>query len=82
MVIPGNIIIRQRGQKYHSGEQTRMGKDHTIYAMAPGYVRFVWNPAKKHQIVTVSAVNPNIPKGTKGTRTESAEGQQQQQSIS
>lgn len=60
-VISGNIIIRQRGQKYHSGEMTRMGKDHTIYASAPGYVRFIWNRAKKHQIVTVSHVNPNIP---------------------
>lgn len=60
-VIPGNIIIRQRGQKYHAGEMTKMGRDHTIYATAPGYVRFIYNKVKKHQIVTVSPVNPNIP---------------------
>jgi len=80
VVIPGNIIIRQRGQKYHSGEQTRMGKDHTIYAAAPGYVRFVWNPAKKHQIVTVSSVNPNIPK--KGVEPTDVVQQQQQNNSS
>jgi large subunit ribosomal protein L27 len=56
-VVPGNIIIRQRGQKYHAGEMTKMGRDHTIYATSPGYVRFIYNKAKKHQIVTVS---PNI----------------------
>ena len=61
VVIPGNIIIRQRGQKYHSGVMTKMGKDHTIYAVASGWVRFIYNKAKKHQIVTVSHINPNIP---------------------
>lgn len=52
VVIPGNIIIRQRGQKYHSGVNTKMGKDHTIYSTSNGYVHFVYNKEKKHQIVT------------------------------
>ena len=59
VVNPGNIIIRQRGKKYHSGEATQMGRDHTIYAMTSGYVKFVYNRLKKHQIVTVSQHNPN-----------------------
>ncbi len=71
-VISGNIIIRQRGQKYHSGDMTKMGKDHTIYASAPGYVRFVWNRAKKHQIVTVSTVNPNIPPKDRGVEQQAS----------
>ncbi len=39
-VIPGNIIIRQRGTKVHPGENVGMGKDHTIFAVAEGNVKF------------------------------------------
>jgi len=39
-VIPGNIIIRQRGTKYHPGENVGMGKDHTIFAVTEGHVVF------------------------------------------
>lgn len=39
-VIPGNIIIRQRGTKFHPGDGVGIGKDHTIYAVAEGYVVF------------------------------------------
>jgi len=36
----GNIIVRQRGQKYRPGENTLMGKDHTIFAQVDGKVKF------------------------------------------
>ncbi len=39
-VIPGNIIIRQRGTKVHPGTGVGMGKDHTIYAIINGSVEF------------------------------------------
>ena len=39
-VIPGNIIIRQRGTKYHPGENVGIGKDHTIFALVEGKVSF------------------------------------------
>lgn len=39
-VIPGNIIIRQRGTKYHPGANVDMGRDHTIFAVAEGKVEF------------------------------------------
>lgn len=39
-VIPGNIIVRQRGTKFHPGEGTGIGKDHTIFATIEGYVQF------------------------------------------
>lgn len=39
-VIPGNIIVRQRGTVFHPGQHVKMGRDHTIYAIAPGFVRF------------------------------------------
>ena len=36
----GNIIIRQRGTKVHTGENVGIGKDHTIYALIDGIVQF------------------------------------------
>jgi len=39
-VIPGNIIVRQRGTKVHPGDNVGIGKDHTIFATAGGQVRF------------------------------------------
>ncbi len=39
-VIPGNIIVRQKGSKFHSGDNTKMGKDFTIYATEAGKVDF------------------------------------------
>ena len=39
-VIPGNIIIRQRGTKVYPGENVGMGKDHTLFALVQGHIRF------------------------------------------
>ncbi|KAJ6843939.1 uncharacterized protein M6B38_295165 [Iris pallida] len=39
-VIPGNIIVRQRGTRFHPGDYVGMGKDHTLFAMKEGQVRF------------------------------------------
>jgi large subunit ribosomal protein L27 len=39
-VISGNIIIRQRGTKFHPGENVGMGKDHTLFALTDGIVSF------------------------------------------
>ena len=39
-VVPGNIIIRQRGTKWHPGVNVGLGKDHTIFAVAAGRVSF------------------------------------------
>lgn len=39
-VIPGNIIVRQRGTRWWPGEGVGMGKDHTIFATRPGAVNF------------------------------------------
>lgn len=36
----GSIILRQRGTKYKAGENTKVGKDHTIFALADGIVKF------------------------------------------
>lgn len=39
-VLPGTIIVRQRGTKFHVGNNVKMGKDHTIYAVLDGVVKF------------------------------------------
>ncbi len=40
VVIPGNIILRQRGTKWHPGTNVGIGKDHTIFATVEGKVAF------------------------------------------
>jgi len=39
-VIPGNIILRQRGTKWYPGENVGIGKDHTIFSVLTGKVKF------------------------------------------
>jgi large subunit ribosomal protein L27 len=39
-VVPGNIIVRQRGTKFHVGHNVDIGKDHTIFALTEGQVNF------------------------------------------
>lgn len=39
-VIPGNILVRQRGTKFHPGDNVGMGKDHTLFALTNGRVAF------------------------------------------
>ncbi len=51
-VIPGNIIIRQRGTKIHPGTGVGMGKDYTIFATTEGNVTFSYY-TKNRQIVSV-----------------------------
>jgi len=47
-VVPGNIIVRQRGSKFYPGEGVGMGKDHTIFALKEGIVSFFTRMGKKY----------------------------------
>ena len=40
IVMPGNIIVRQRGTKIHPGEHVGRGRDHSIFSLAKGKVQF------------------------------------------
>jgi large subunit ribosomal protein L27 len=40
VVVPGNIIARQRGTKWHAGANVGMGKDHTLFALTEGRVEY------------------------------------------
>jgi large subunit ribosomal protein L27 len=48
VVKAGNIIIRQRGTKFHPGKNVGIGKDHTIFALMPGKVHFQEKQFKKY----------------------------------
>ena len=39
-VLPGQILVRQRGTKFHAGQHVGIGKDHTLFALEPGYLKF------------------------------------------
>jgi len=54
-VIPGNIIIRQRGTKVHPGTGVGMGKDHTIYALVEGVVKFEYKNKRQKKVSVVPA---------------------------
>ena len=54
IVIPGNIIVRQRGTKFHPGINVGMGNDHTIFATINGTVKF-----KKTKLKTLISVVPS-----------------------
>jgi len=47
-VTAGSIVIRQRGTKFHPGENTGMGTDHTIFAKIDGEVKFTEKKQKKY----------------------------------
>jgi large subunit ribosomal protein L27 len=40
LVAPGNILVRQRGTRFHPGTNVGCGRDHTLFATAPGHVKF------------------------------------------
>ena len=49
----GNIIIRQRGTKFHAGDNVGIGKDHTLFAKADGKVEFLVKGPKSRKFVQV-----------------------------
>ena len=55
-VLAGNILIRQRGTKFHAGENVGLGKDYTLFAKADGVVKFVVKGPHNRKFVTIEAV--------------------------
>jgi large subunit ribosomal protein L27 len=52
-VTAGSIIVRQRGTKVHAGTNVGMGRDHTLFALIDGQVRFAVKGANNNQTVSV-----------------------------
>ncbi|GAB3274441.1 50S ribosomal protein L27 [Parahaliea aestuarii] len=53
VVKAGNIIVRQRGTRFHAGDNVRIGKDHTLFATSEGRVEFVVKGPKNRKFVQV-----------------------------
>lgn len=53
LVNSGNILIRQRGTKYHAGKNVGIGRDHTLFALIAGYVKFKLRGIKQRVYVSV-----------------------------
>ena len=49
----GNIIVRQRGTRFHAGDNVRAGRDHTLFATVDGKVEFVVRGPKSRKFVQV-----------------------------
>jgi large subunit ribosomal protein L27 len=57
MVNAGEILVRQRGTKFHAGEGVGLGRDHTLFALKTGLVRFITKGAKNRKFVTIEAAS-------------------------
>lgn len=53
MIQAGSIIVRQRGTQFHAGENVGIGRDHTLFALVDGAVRFAVGGPKKRCLVSV-----------------------------
>ena len=51
----GNILVRQRGTRFHAGENVGIGRDHTLYALAEGKVKFQQRGMPKRKFVSVES---------------------------
>ena len=57
-VVGGNIIVRQRGTKFHPGDNVGMGRDHTLFALVDGTVGFVKTKGDKTAVRVIAAEEP------------------------
>ncbi|XP_010250698.1 PREDICTED: 50S ribosomal protein L27, chloroplastic [Nelumbo nucifera] len=68
---PGAIIIRQRGTKFHPGKNVGLGKDHTIYSLIDGLVKFEkFGPDRKKVSVYPRVEQPENPNSYKARKRE------------
>lgn len=54
LVSAGSIIVRQRGTKFHAGTNVGIGKDHTLFALVDGHVKFETKGAFDRHTVTIT----------------------------
>ena len=53
LVTAGSIIVRQRGTQFHAGQHVGMGKDHTLFAMVDGKVKYAQRGPKQKNTVSI-----------------------------
>ncbi|NIB40265.1 50S ribosomal protein L27 [Pseudomaricurvus alkylphenolicus] len=54
-VLAGNILVRQRGTRFHAGDNVGIGKDHTLFAKSDGVVKFEVKGPKNRKFVSIVA---------------------------
>jgi len=54
-VLAGNILVRQRGTRFHPGRNVGIGRDHTLFATSDGIVRFVKRGTRKRTFIEIDA---------------------------
>lgn len=52
----GEVLVRQRGTKFHAGEGVGLGRDHTLFALATGLVRFVKKGPHRRHFVCIDPI--------------------------
>ena len=57
LISAGSIIVRQRGTKFHPGTHVGVGRDHTLFALVDGHVRFQTKGALNKQVVSIEPVS-------------------------
>lgn len=60
-VLAGNIIVRQRGTKFHPGENVGIGRDHTLFALVDGQVAFKRSSLGRTFVQIIEAANDSVP---------------------
>lgn len=55
-VKPGYILIRQRGNKFHAGDNVGCGKDHTLFSKTEGFVKFTNKGIKKKKYISIISI--------------------------
>jgi large subunit ribosomal protein L27 len=56
-VVAGNILVRQRGTRFHAGTNVKVGRDHTLFALTDGKVVFEERGMPKRKFVSVESVD-------------------------
>ena len=56
LIQAGTIIVRQRGTKFHAGKNVGLGRDHTLFALVDGRVKFVTSGEKNRKYVVIEAI--------------------------
>jgi len=56
LVSAGSILVRQRGTRIHAGDNVGLGKDHTLFALVDGHVKFAVKGEKKRKVASIVPV--------------------------
>ena len=54
-VLAGNILVRQRGTQFHAGENVGIGRDHTLFALTDGKVKFEVKGPNNRKFISIEA---------------------------